>query len=89
MLAMVIVIAKVAIAGSAGLCLIRLLRGPDAVDRILAADSLAVHIIALLILISMELQTKVYIEAALLIALFSFLSTVATSIYVLKGKIID
>lgn len=69
--------------------LYRLLRGPDAVDRIIALDTLYVNAIALLIVLGIRLDTTLYFEAALLIALVGFVGTVALCKYLLRGDIIE
>ncbi|HDP88962.1 MAG TPA: K+/H+ antiporter subunit F [Thioalkalivibrio sp.] len=67
----------------------RLLRGPDAPDRILALDTLYVNTIALLVLFGIHLGNNIYFEAALLIALMGFVGTVALCKYLLRGDIIE
>ena len=67
----------------------RLLRGPDAPDRILALDTLYVNTIALLVLFGIHLGSNLYFEAALLIALMGFVGTVALCKYLLRGDIIE
>ena len=67
----------------------RLLRGPTLADRILALDTLYVNSVALLILIGMVFDTVIYFEAALIIAMMGFVSTVALSKYLLRGDIIE
>lgn len=67
----------------------RLLRGPDAPDRILALDTLYVNTIALLVLLGIHLGSAIYFEAALLIAVMGFVSTVALCKYLLRGDIIE
>lgn len=67
----------------------RLLRGPDAPDRILALDTLYVNTIALLVLLGIHLGNAIYFEAALLIAMMGFVGTVALAKYLLRGDIIE
>ncbi|NDP39684.1 MAG: K+/H+ antiporter subunit F [Rhodoferax sp.] len=67
----------------------RLFRGPSAVDRILALDTLYINAIALLVLLGIRLASPLYFEAALLIALMGFVGTVALSKYLLRGDIIE
>ena len=57
----------------------RLLRGPSVPDRILALDTLYINTIALLILFGMHLDSSIYFEAALIIAMLGFVSTVMLS----------
>jgi multicomponent K+:H+ antiporter subunit F len=67
----------------------RLLRGPTLADRILALDTLYINSVALLILIGIHFDTIIYFEAALLIAMMGFVSTVALAKYLLRGDIIE
>ncbi|WP_058833827.1 K+/H+ antiporter subunit F [Luteimonas abyssi] len=71
------------------LSLWRLLRGPTAPDRILALDTLYVSTIAQLILFGMYLNTEIYFEAALVIAMLGFFGTVVLSKYVIRRDIVE
>ena len=67
----------------------RLVRGPDAPDRILALDTLYVNTIAFLVLPGLHLGSALYFEAALLIAMMGFVGTVALCKYLLRGDLIE
>lgn len=71
------------------LTLFRLLRGPLLADRILALDTLYIHAIGLLLLLDIWLGRSLYIEAALLIAAFGFVGTVALAKFFTRGKVIE
>lgn len=71
------------------LALWRLLRGPTVPDRILALDTLNVTAIAELVLFGIYLRTPVYFEAALIIAMLGFVSTVVLCKYVLRRDIVE
>ena len=71
------------------LSLWRLLRGPTAPDRILALDTLYVSTIAQLVLFGMYLDTELYFEAALIIAMLGFFGTVVLSKYVIRRDIVE
>jgi multicomponent K+:H+ antiporter subunit F len=71
------------------LALWRLLRGPTVPDRILALDTLSVTAIAELMLLGMHLDSPIYFEAALVIAMLGFVSTVVLSKYVLRRDIVE
>lgn len=71
------------------LALWRLLRGPTVPDRILALDTLNVTAIAELMLLGMHLKTAIYFEAALIIAMLGFVSTVVLSKYVIRRDIVE
>ncbi|MDJ1007733.1 MAG: K+/H+ antiporter subunit F [Paracoccaceae bacterium] len=67
----------------------RIAAGPDAADRILALDTMVINVIALLVLYGIWRGTAVYFEAAMLIAMVGFVSTVAYCRYQLRGDIIE
>lgn len=67
----------------------RLLRGPEAVDRILALDTLYVTSLALLVLLGMRLGTELYFEVALVIAMLGFVGTVVMSKFLQTGDIVE
>ena len=67
----------------------RLLRGPTLPDRILALDTVSINSIALLVLYGIRVGSMVYFEAALVIAMLGFVSTVALSKYVMRRDIVE
>ena len=67
----------------------RLLRGPSIADRILALDTLYVNALALLVVLGLWQDQKVFFEVALLIGLLGFLGTVVLSKFVLRGDIVE
>lgn len=67
----------------------RLVKGPDAPDRILALDTLYINAIALILLFGIILGTRLYLEAALLIAVMGFVGTVALAKYLKRGSVIE
>lgn len=71
------------------LSLWRLLRGPSVADRILALDTLYINTLALLILFGMRLESAIYFEAALIIAMLGFVGTVILSKYVIRRDIVE
>jgi len=71
------------------LSLWRLLRGPSAPDRILAIDTLYVSTVAQLILFGMHLDSSLYFDAALIIAMLGFVGTVVMSKYVIRRDIVE
>lgn len=71
------------------LSLYRLVRGPEVVDRILALDTFSINAIALLILDGMYLGSEIYFEAALVIAMLGFVTTVVLCKYVLRRDIVE
>lgn len=81
--------AILAIAVAMALCLWRLLRGPEVTDRVLALDTLYINAVALAILLGLRLNTLLLFEAALIIAMLGFVSTVALGRYVTRGDVIE
>jgi len=89
MLKTAVTIAFICIAAALCLNFYRLMRGPTMPDRILALDTMYINTTALLVLFGIHLGLTVFFEAALLIALMGFVSTVALCKYLLRGDIIE
>ena len=89
MLDTVIPIAFFLVSVALTLSFIRLVMGPDLPGRILALDTLYINSIALLILLGINLNSTLYFEAALLIAVMGFIATLALSKYLLRGDIME
>lgn len=76
--------------GIALLCnLWRLVLGPSIADRILALDTMVINAIALIVLAGIQEGRVVLFEAAILIAMVGFISTVAFCRFLLRGDIIE
>ncbi len=82
-------IALGAVSAATLLTLYRLLRGPDIVDRVLALDTLALNLIALIVLAGIFDDTTMYFEAALLFAMVGFIGTVSYCKFLLRGNVIE
>lgn len=67
--------------GVAGCCY-RIFRGPHLADRVLAGDTLSFLVVGLVILFTMILENDLFFDAALVIAIIGFASTVAFSQYI-------
>ena len=67
----------------------RLIFGPSLPDRVLALDTMYINSIALIVLYGIQQSSKLYFEAAMLIALIGFVSTVAVAKYITRGDIIE
>ena len=71
------------------LALARLLRGPRTEDRVLALDFMyLVGMLALLVL-AIHYGSSMYFEAALMMALFGFVSSAALAKFLLRGEVIE
>ncbi len=71
------------------LCGWRLLKGPEIADRILALDTLYMGMVALIILLDIRWDTELLFEAALLVAMMGFVSTVALARYLTRGDVVE
>jgi multicomponent K+:H+ antiporter subunit F len=71
------------------LCSWRLLKGPEIADRVLALDTLYMSVVALIILLDMRWDTVLLFEAALLVAMLGFVSTVALARYINRGDVVE
>lgn len=65
------------------------IRGPSLPDRLLALDTMYINSIALLLSYGIYSASQLYFEAALLIAMLGFVSTVAVCKFLLRGDIIE
>ncbi|MFC0246194.1 K+/H+ antiporter subunit F [Falsochrobactrum ovis] len=72
-----------------GCTVYRLLVGPRAQDRILATDALYLNSLMLLLTFGMRTGNIMYFEAALIIALLSFVGTVALAKFLMRGEVIE
>ena len=82
-------LAMLAFAVAMLLALIRLLRGPAATDRVLALDTLYINAMALLILFGMKLDTAMYFEAAIIIAMLGFVATIVLAKFIIRRDIME
>lgn len=71
------------------LCTWRLVRGPHVLDRVLALDTLYLNTAALVVLLGVRGQTALLFEAALVIAMLGFASTVALARYLTRGDVVE
>ncbi len=69
--------------------LVRLFNAPTITDRILTLDTMTVNALALVVLYGIWAGTGLYLEAAVLLALTSFVGTVAYCKFLLRGSIIE
>jgi multicomponent K+:H+ antiporter subunit F len=89
MLTLAFYVAFSSIALALALCMVRLMRGPNQADRVLAFDTLYINTIALMIVLDIHLSSSVFFEAALLIALTGFIATVALARYLARGNVME
>ena len=89
MLSMAIDVALALLGLSLLLTCVRLARGPDIADRIVALDTLYVNSAAMLVLYGLELGADRYFQAALLIAMLGFITTVVLAKFLMRGDVIE
>lgn len=89
MLTLALYVAFSSIALALALCMVRLMRGPDQTDRVLAFDTLYINTIALMIVLDIHLSSSIFFEAALLIALTGFIATAALARYLARGNVME
>lgn len=69
--------------------LYRLFKGPGVTDRILALDTMVINVIGVIVLGGIADGSGTAFEAALLLAMVGFVSTVAYAKFLLRGDIIE
>jgi len=89
MLTQIVLVAMMLIGLGLLLNLWSLLRGPSMPDRLLALDTMYINSIALLLCYGIYGASNLHFEAALLIAMLGFVSTVAVCKFMLRGDIIE
>lgn len=71
------------------LTLYRLVRGPSLPDRIVALDTLYINVVALVMLIGIRIDSSIFFEAALLIAMMGFAGTAALCKHAMERNVIE
>lgn len=89
LMALSLLLAFVLVGLSQIMAMVRLWIGPSTGDRILALDTMFINAIGLIVLLGIYQGTQIYFEAALIIAMLGFVSTVAYARFVLRGDIIE
>lgn len=69
--------------------LLRLLKGPAAQDRVLALDCMYLIGMFIMLVLGIMYSSTAYFEAALLIALFGCVSSIAMAKFLLRGEAIE
>lgn len=68
---------------------LRLLRGPDVTDRVLALDTMYVNGLLILLVLGVQFGVKLYFDIALLLAMFGFVGSVAMAKFLVRGEVIE
>ena len=64
---------------------VRLVKGPTLPDRVVAMDLIGVLVVGLIVVLAGSTQVRATLDAAIVIALVAFVSTVAYGTYVERG----
>ncbi|MEK4852010.1 Na(+)/H(+) antiporter subunit F1 [Paenibacillus sp. FSL H7-0756] len=70
-------------------CLFRLLKGPTRSDRVAALDTIGIHVLAMITVISMLLDTRNFLEVILVIGILTFIGTTALARYIERGVVVE
>ncbi|WP_334186433.1 K+/H+ antiporter subunit F [Noviherbaspirillum sp.] len=70
-------------------CTARLIIGPSAHDRVLALDTVWMCSMLLALVLGIRLGSEAYFDAAMLIALLGFVSTIAIAKFLMRGEVIE
>lgn len=65
-----------------GLCIYRLIAGPHIADRAISVDTMAIQLIALVILLSLKWETLMFFDGILVLSLVGFAGAVAMAQYI-------
>ncbi|MEC0169296.1 Na(+)/H(+) antiporter subunit F1 [Paenibacillus graminis] len=70
-------------------CLYRLIQGPTRSDRIVALDTIGIHLLAVIAVLGMQQRTEDYIDIVLVIGILTFIGTAALSRYIERDAVIE
>ncbi|MFD1327221.1 K+/H+ antiporter subunit F [Mycoplana ramosa] len=81
--------AQVMLSIAMALALLRMVFGPRAQDRVLGLDALYLNSMLLLLVFGIGSGRTIYFEAALIIGLLGFVSTMALAKFLMRGEVIE
>ena len=67
----------------------RLFRGPSMPDRVMALDSVGIHLISGVAILSVLFRTHAYLNIILLLGILSFIGTIAFARFIERGVVIE
>ena len=79
-------VALTMLAAAACLTFVRLLRGPTLPDRVVALDLIGVLMVCILVVAAAGTEQRAFLDVALVVALISFVGTVAYSNYIERSR---
>ncbi len=78
-------LALVLLGCAAALCAVRVAVGPGFVDRVVAADALALVLLNVVLTVGVVWNTRDYLDVAVVLAALAFVGTVAAARFVSRG----
>ena len=84
-----VTIAQTMLVGAMGCYAYRVVRGPRAQDRVLGLDAMYVSAMLLALTVGIRTGNAIYFEAALIIAVLGFVSSVALAKFLMRGEVIE
>jgi multicomponent Na+:H+ antiporter subunit F len=79
-------VALTLLAVAAGLTFVRLLKGPTLPDRVIALDLIGVLLVCILVVTAAATAQQAFLDVAMVVALISFVGTVAYSNYIERSR---
>ena len=79
-------VALAMLAMAACLTFIRLLKGPTLPDRVVAIDLIGVLMVCILVVTAASTKQQAFLDVAMVVALISFVGTVAYSRYIERSR---
>ncbi|MFQ5552589.1 MAG: monovalent cation/H+ antiporter complex subunit F [Thermoplasmata archaeon] len=80
-------VAMIALSAALPLLVYRFFKGPSVPDRVVALEAVVALVVGLLVLNAYFLGSSLYIDAALVLSIFGFISTVAIAKYLERGDL--
>lgn len=68
---------------------VRIVLGPSFSDRVIAMDVIGVNLLSAIAIMSILFNTKAFLEVILVLGILAFISTIAFSKFIERGKIIE
>lgn len=70
-------------------CVFRLLKGPTRSDRVAALDTIGIHVLGMITVLCMLLDTQDFLEVILVIGILTFIGTTALARYIERGVVVE
>ena len=77
--------ALVTMAAAILVAVVRLVKGPTLPDRVVAMDLIGILVVGLIVVLAASTNVRAALDAAIVIALIAFVSTVAYATYIERG----